>query len=74
LRLITKELKTRGIVTEISHETVRSQFKKTNKVKLLCDNLNTHNITSLYKAFPAAEAHRLARRLEIYHTPRNGSW
>jgi hypothetical protein len=43
-------------------------------VKLLSDNLNTHNITSLYKAFPAQEAHRLARRLVLYHTPRNGSW
>ena len=32
LRLITKELKTRGIVTEISHETVRSYLKKTNYV------------------------------------------
>ena len=39
-----------------------------------CDNLNTHEIASLYKAFPAPVAHRLARRLEIYHTPRNGSW
>ena len=44
------------------------------KVKLVCDNLNTHNIASLYKAFPAQEAHRLARKLEIYYTPRNGSW
>jgi hypothetical protein len=43
-------------------------------VKLLSDNLNTHNIDSLYKAFPAPEAHRLARRLVFYHTPRNGSW
>lgn len=49
-------------------------YPQANKVKLLCDNLNTHNIASLYKAFPASEAHRLARRLEIYHTPRNGSW
>ena len=32
LRLITKELKIRGIVTEISHETVRSHLKKTNYV------------------------------------------
>ncbi len=32
LRLITKELKTRGIVTEISHETVRSHLKKTSYV------------------------------------------
>jgi hypothetical protein len=44
------------------------------KIKLVCDNLNTHNIASLYEAFPAAEAHRLARRLEIHYTPRNGSW
>ena len=43
-------------------------------VKLVCDNLNTHSIASLYEAFPAAEAHRLARRLEIHHTPRSGSW
>jgi hypothetical protein len=44
------------------------------KVKLVCDNLNTHSIASLYEAFPAEEAHRLARRLEIHYTPRNGSW
>lgn len=30
LRLLTSELKTRGIVTEISHETVRKHLKKTN--------------------------------------------
>jgi hypothetical protein len=49
-------------------------YPHAHKVKLLCDNLNTHNIASLYEAFPAPEAHRLARKLEIYHTPRNGSW
>lgn len=43
-------------------------------VKLVCDNLNTHGIASLYEAFPAAEAHRLARRLRMHHTPRHGSW
>jgi hypothetical protein len=44
------------------------------KVTLVCDNLNTHGVASLYEAFPAAEAHRLARRLDIHYTPRNGSW
>lgn len=44
------------------------------KVKLVCDNLNTHHIASLYEAFEAEVAHRLARRLEIHYTPRNGSW
>jgi hypothetical protein len=43
-------------------------------VRLVCDNLNTHAIASLYEAFPAEEAHRLARRLRIIHTPRSGSW
>jgi DDE superfamily endonuclease len=43
-------------------------------IKLVCDNLNTHHIGSLYHAFPAETARRLARRLSIHHTPRNGSW
>jgi len=49
-------------------------FAKARRVRLVCDNLNTHDIASLYEAFPAAEAHGLAQRLEIIHTPRNGSW
>ncbi|ABG50421.1 transposase [Trichodesmium erythraeum IMS101] len=28
----------------------------------------------MYEAFPAPEAHHLARRLEIYHTPGNSIW
>ena len=44
------------------------------KIKLVCDNLNTHSIASLYEAFPAPEAHRLRQRLEIHYTPRSGSW
>ena len=43
-------------------------------VVLVCDNLNTHNIASLYEAFEPAEALRLAKRLEIHHTPKHGSW
>ena len=44
------------------------------RVTLVCDNLNTHKIASLYKAFPADEALRLASRLEIVYTPKHGSW
>lgn len=43
-------------------------------VVLVMDNLNTHGIASLYEAFPPAEAHALAQRLEIHHTPKHGSW
>lgn len=45
-----------------------------NKIILVMDNLNTHALSSLYKAFPAPEARRIARRLEIHYTPKHGSW
>jgi len=43
-------------------------------IRLVMDNLNTHAIASLYKAFPPDEARALARRLEIHYTPKHGSW
>ncbi|VBB41849.1 transposase [uncultured Desulfatiglans sp.] len=44
------------------------------KVRLVMDNLNTHNIASLYETFEPPEARRLAERLEIHYTPKHGSW
>jgi hypothetical protein len=41
---------------------------------LVCDNLNTHDIGSLYEAFAPAEAMRIARKLQIVNTPKHGSW
>jgi hypothetical protein len=49
-------------------------YPKAERVRLVCDNLNTHRIGSLYSAFPAEEARKLARRLEIHYTPKHGSW
>ena len=43
-------------------------------IRLVLDNLNTHRVASLYETFPAAEARRIARRLELHHTPKHGSW
>lgn len=50
------------------------QYPDVERVVLVCDNLNTHNIASLYEAFEPEEALRLAKRLEIHHTPKHGSW
>jgi hypothetical protein len=43
-------------------------------ITLVCDNLNTHDIGSLYEAFEPAEAMRLTRKLQIVYTPKHGSW
>jgi len=44
------------------------------KLVVVMDNLNTHTATALYEVFPAAEARRLARKLELHYTPKHGSW
>ena len=49
-------------------------YPQARTVTLVSDNLNTHDIGSLYATFPAETAGRLARRLRMVHTPRNGSW
>ena len=43
-------------------------------IRVVLDNLNTHRKASLYEAFPAAEARRIARKLEFHYTPKHGSW
>jgi len=44
------------------------------KIIMVCDNLNTHDKSSFYEAFPPAEALRLAKRFEFHYTPKHGSW
>ena len=49
-------------------------YPDVNKIILVMDNLNTHTISSLYKAFPPDTARRLAKKLEVHYTPKHGSW
>ena len=49
-------------------------FPKAQKITLVCDNLNTHTKGALYTTFPPEEARRLAKKIEIRHTPKHGSW
>ena len=55
-------------------EMLEQRYTDVKKVVLVMDNLNTHNIASLYEAFPPDKARRLADRLEIHYTPKHGSW
>ncbi len=49
-------------------------FPNAKTITLVQDNLNIHTKASLYEAFPAAEARRLAERFEFHYTPKHGSW
>jgi hypothetical protein len=73
-RSSTREHRTRTDWAQEIRRLLEEDYPDAREVHLVCDNLNTHHIASLYEAFPAEQAHRLARRLEITYTPRNGSW
>jgi hypothetical protein len=49
-------------------------FPEAEQITLVMDNLNTHQLASLYEAFPPAEARRIAEKLDIHYTPPPGSW
>ena len=49
-------------------------YPKAKKIRVVQDNLNTHNESSFYEQFPAEEAFQLAQRFEFYYTPKSASW
>jgi hypothetical protein len=53
---------------------INEEYSAAKKIILVMDNLNTHVVSSLYEAFPPAEAFELAQKLEIHYTPKHGSW
>jgi hypothetical protein len=59
---------------EVIRELCDEIYSDAEKIILVLDNLNTHNIASLYQAFKPNEAKRLADKLEIHYTPKHGSW
>lgn len=50
------------------------RYADAERITLVCDNLNTHDMGSLYTAFEPSEAKRLLDRLELVFTPKHGSW
>ena len=73
-RVSVRDRRTRQDWAQEIKKLVDEDFPEAKKIRLVMDNLNTHNLTSLYATFDAAEAHRLASKLEFYYTPKHGSW
>ena len=51
-----------------------ASYPDAEKIVLVQDNLNTHNPSSFYETFPAAEAFTLAQRFKMVYTPKKASW
>jgi transposase len=50
------------------------RYPEATKIRLVQDNLNTHDMSALYETFAAPEAFAIAQRLEFHFTPKSASW
>lgn len=55
-------------------QAIASHYPNAIKIRLIQDNLNTHQTSSFYEHLPADEAKRLADRFEFHYTPKSASW
>ena len=51
-----------------------AHFPKAIKIRLIQDNLNTHNASSFYERFDAQTAYELSQKFEFHYTPIKASW
>jgi len=67
----------RRTILDVAHcfkDLLDVHFRDAAGIRLVLDNLNTHTLSVLYEVFDAPEARRMARKIEIHHTPKHGSW
>ena len=55
-------------------EKIAGRHETAKKIKIVMDNLNTHEHGSFYEAFPPDKAKALWERFEFVYTPKHGSW
>ena len=66
--------RTRRDYASCVRDLVEIHHRQAKKIRLVQDNLNTHDGASLYEAFPPDEARRILDRIEFHYTPKHGSW
>lgn len=55
-------------------QAVAAAYPQATRIRLVLDNLNTHNASAFYENLPADEAFVLAQRFEFFYTPKSASW
>ena len=53
---------------------LEGRYRESQKVILVCDNLNTHTKGAFYEAFAPEQARHYAKKIEFCYTPKHGSW
>ena len=58
----------------IFFQSLADQLSDAVKIRVVQDNLNTHDFSAFYENLPADQAYALANRFEFYFTPKSASW
>jgi DDE superfamily endonuclease len=66
--------RTRKDYAECVRELAEVYYPRARKIRLVQDNLNTHDGASLYEAYPPERARRILDKIEWHYTPKHGSW
>ncbi len=53
---------------------VDEKYPNAEILRLILDNLNTHNKSSFYETFNRRDAERILRKIEFHYTPKHASW
>ena len=69
-----RERRTKQDFAHVVRNLINQQYPEADTLVLVLDNLNTHVWGSFYQTFPAEEARRICRKIEIHYTPIHGSW
>ena len=59
---------------EMMRKLAEEVYPDVDRIRLVCDNLNTHSPGAFYELFPAEQARRLSKKIEFVYTPTHGSW
>ena len=70
---VTKH-RTRHDYAKCVRDLVAIHYPEAVKIRLVQDNLNTHDGASLYETFRPDEARRVLDKIEFHYTPKHGSW
>ena len=66
--------RTRRDYAETIRQLVDVHYPRATRIRLVQDNLNTHDGASMYETFAPEVARRLLDRIEFHYTPKHGSW
>lgn len=71
---ITKRRTKSDFAKFIKYLIKKKEYRKTKKIHLVIDNLNTHFESSFYEVFKEKEVKIILKRIKFHYTPVHGSW